>query len=469
MANDWTVIRIDGKLFQNLPEVALTRASAVMENVYMNEAGGHSRWPGLLRRFTIPDGGRCYLHEWRGDLMCGTSRGRLYRITKNGDVQDVTGVPISGGRRIVFSKTEDELVMAAGGPIVRLAGARTEILSSTAPLATHVQYVDGFLIANEVDSNRFFHNDITQGWRVWNPLDAFTAESKPDNLTCVLVTPYREILLGGLDSIEQFERFPDGDRPFFRRWAVGEGVWAPYTMVTGDNGTWVVNRDLEFVFFSNQTGQPQSDDIQRRLEGVDDWTDAWASRIAVSGHKFILLQIPFATNAYGTKGITYALDYRTKRFSELYGWDAAQNAPSRFPGWSTWQIGGTTYVGGEGVIYEFSDDAFDYGGELQRIRFRTGHYSNEGRLRIDGIRARVQRGEREVAGEPGKIRLRVRQNANRWTRWIERSLGARGDRHSMIDFGNFGEGHSHQIEYEVTSPVPFSITGLWRRETKIYT
>ena len=45
MANEWTPIRIDAKLFQSLPENTLTRASAGMENLFINEAGGQNPPP----------------------------------------------------------------------------------------------------------------------------------------------------------------------------------------------------------------------------------------------------------------------------------------------------------------------------------------------------------------------------------------------------------------------------------------
>ena len=96
MANEWSPIRFDAKLFQNLPENTLTRASAAMENIFINEAGGHSRVPGLVEVARNPDGGVNYLTEWRGDLMSGTSRGRLHRIRPDNTLEDVTGVPISG-------------------------------------------------------------------------------------------------------------------------------------------------------------------------------------------------------------------------------------------------------------------------------------------------------------------------------------------------------------------------------------
>lgn len=452
MAGDWLPLRLDAKLFQNLPEIALTRASAVLVNLFINESGGHSRFPGLVRKVTFPDGGRVYLEDFRGELMAATSRGRLYRVARNFSFEDVTGVPIGGGLRAIFTETEDELVVAAGGPIIRFAGTQTEVLSETAPISTHVAYLDGFLTASERDSNRFFHSQAG-AWRTWDPIDTFTAEAKPDPVTVLAVTPYRELLIGGAKSIEQFERLADGQVPFFRRWAVGEGVWAPYTFVAADNGSWVVNQDLEFVRFSNQNSQPASDDIQYPLEAVSDWTDAWAAKLHTGGHKFMVLQMPRAMNPYGTLGLTFLFDYKARRWSELYGWDDAAGTHARWPGWSVKQIGGTTYVGGEGCIYVLDPAAKTNDGQRQRLNYRSGHYAGIGRAQIANFRMHVARGFGGANDNAGILRVRVRKDGVKWTRWLERSLGAMGDRDVRIEFGNLGETQTMQVEYEVDSPV----------------
>jgi hypothetical protein len=214
----WTPLPISAKLFLNLDEEKLSRATAAIENGFQTEEGGYSRFPGLEAWAQLPDRGRVYGTDFRGNMMAATSRGRLYRIDRNRNIEDVTGVPIQGGRRVVFDRTEDELVAAAGGQIVRFAGARTEILSDDAPLATHVAFMDSYLIAAERDSGRFMHNSAGN-YREWDQLDVFTADGAPDNISAMIATPFRELLVCGPRSIEQWERLSGGDVPFARRWA----------------------------------------------------------------------------------------------------------------------------------------------------------------------------------------------------------------------------------------------------------
>src|SRR4051812_3428037 len=133
----WIALPLDKPLFANLDEDAIVGAQTAVENGFINEQGGHTRFPGLEDFATLEDNGRVYLHDFNGDLIAGTSKGRTYRVSHNATVEAIPGVSVSGGRRIVFQKTDRDLLMAAGGPIVRLRDKKTELLSSAAPLTTH--------------------------------------------------------------------------------------------------------------------------------------------------------------------------------------------------------------------------------------------------------------------------------------------------------------------------------------------
>lgn len=449
----WTDLPFDEKLFQNVDETVLTKAQAALENAFVNEAGGHSRFPGSAA-FANLSGTRTYLHDWRGDLVAATDEGRVYRIDEAGNATDVTGVPIKGGRRVVFTKTEDELAMAAGGPIIRLASGLTEVLSEDAPESTHVAFIGGYLVAIEPYSGRFYYSEAGL-YRDWDPLDLFTAEGRPDDLIAAIVTPYDELLLAGDDSIEQFEQLTGGSVPFFRRWSNGQGVFAPYTMATTDIGTWALNKDREYMRFAGQAGRVESDDIGMVLEKIDDWREAWAARVHVKGQKFVVLQAPFATNPYGTQGVTALLDYRARRWSSLYDWDAEISAPARWRPWSYHQVWGRHFVGVPGGVEELKLDAYGAGdGGIQRVLGRTAHIDQWGASRIDNFSLRLKRG---LAGSndnrPGKIAVRANRDNLGFGPWSYRDFGRHGDRDMTVEFGGFGMADTWQFEYSVTEAV----------------
>lgn len=463
MAAQWTEIKFD-KLFENIGEDSLRKSSAVLENCFVTESGSISRFPGLRSFIDLPGNAPVYLRAQKapiGDLIA-VSNSRVYDIDKSGTVIDVTGVPVSGGRRVIFDETDDEMVMAAGAEIIRLAGKKTELLSEDAPLSTHVGYIDGYLVAIEVNSGRFQHSTPPH-FRDWDQLDTFVADGKPDELNGMLVSPYRELLMTGIQSIEQFERLPSGTSPFFRRWSVGEGIIAPYTLVAVDQGNFGINSTYEFTRFTGQVSEAIGDDIQQTFEKVEDWTDAWTAAIQIKGQKFILLQIPEATNAYETNGLTFVYDYRQKRWYRLYGWMGG--VPQKWPGCSYDEIWGRRFVGGIGKIYELDVDTYTNLGEVQRVLGRTAHYDQFGPCTIDGLRMRVKRGvgatsDPEVA--PPQIGVRcIRDGGRRRTKLKFKSLGRPGDNYNTIAFGAMGSCEStFQFEWQITDAVNVEIVKL---------
>lgn len=453
----WQEIPISTKLFTNVNEAVLTRANAAVENAFINEAGGHTRFPGLRQFCALEGAAPTYLGEWEGDLIA-ESNSRVYRISRAGTVNDVTGVPVSGEGRTIFEETDAELVMAKGGPIVRLAGRKTELLSDAAPNATHVGYVDRYLLANETHTF-FFQHSQAGSYREWDALDTFAADGKPDDITALIVTPYREVILAGPKSVEQFDRLPSGTTPFFRRWSVGEGIHAPYTLIAEDQGIWGVNNRQEFVRFTGQQSEPNSDDIGRSLEAVDNWTLAWAQSMNVLGQKFIVLQAPFATNIYGTKGVTMLLDYRAKKWSSLYGWDVKAISPTRWPGWSYYKIWGRNFVGGNGKVFELTDAVHTNDGVNQRMLGRSAPIDKWGESRVENVQVRVRRGQGSNDVAP-RFGLRVFKDNKKWTRWVKKSLGPAGSSDMVLDFGPMGWARTFQFEWACSDDCEMELVSM---------
>lgn len=454
----WANVDWDGKLQQNLDETLVSAKIVALENGFHAEEGGFSRFPGHRTFCGLAGAERTYLTKWRQNLIAVTDKGRTYRIDKNGNATDVTGVVLSGGRRPIFDRTEFELVMAAGGPILRLKDSRTEILSRDAPQTTHVAFVDGYLVAIEPGSGRWYHCSPGE-YENWNPQDVFTAEGKPDDLTACVVTPYRELLLAGEDSVEQFERSVGGEnRAFYRRWTTGEGIQAPYTLLAFKTGTFGVNPLGEFVRFQSQVTRAESDDIYLSLQEVTDWTDAWSTVLHIVGQKFILLQIPNTPNDYGTLGRTYLLDYRARRWSELFGWDSARGLPARYPAWSYQSLWGRHFIGVEGGVAELTPETYTLSsGAPQRWLIRSGVIDKWGtQSRIDDVELKFKRGlSPQTPEREAEIRFRaICDGGRRVTRWIRRGLGRPGQKEIAVRLGGLGFATTWQFEIECTSDVP---------------
>lgn len=480
---EWADFPISGRMWRSGDETLTTRAMASLENVIPNDAGGHSRFPGL-EYFAIFPGKKVFLRNYKDELYAGTDLGQLWRVSSLGNAVDVTGVPISGGRRWTFSETDDgAMLMAAGGPIIRLSGNTTDALSPAAPETTHVAYIDGYVLALERESNRWQYSNPGEP-SVWDPLNVFSANAVGEKANHLIVTPYREIIVGGEKHMEQWETQPNGDQPFARRWTTGQGCKYPYTLVSDATGTYGVNGRNEFVRFAGQVSQEQSEDIAEALDLIDDWTEAWAAEMTMFGQRMIALVTPNATNLYGTKGVAFAYDYRAHKFMFLYG-PARQGLPTAWPVTSVARAYGRMFAGVPGGVAVFDQDCCQVLGEEQRCLIRTPHVDKFGTSRIDDLRIRLKRGEgikdRPLRREPsspylrenyrqllreaplpqeGMVGLRVNRDNEGWDEWQWEPTGDHGENQMVIRFGGQGCADTWQFELAVSDAVPFELVKM---------
>lgn len=459
MAKPWIPLALNHPLFANADEHSIVGYQTAIENGILNEMGAQTRFPGMVDFATLGDDGRAILSEWRGDLIATTSKGRTYSMDPQGRVRDRTGTVLSGGQRAIHAPSRDSLQIAAGGPILRLRDQQTELLSSAAPLASHVAWLGTYTIAAEINTNRIYHSGAGRDDE-WDPLDTYAADGDPDNITALLVTPFRELMIGGKNSVEQFEQSESGESPFFRRWSVGEGLGAPYCMVHADSAMWSINRNFQLVRAAGQVALVASSEVGGIFDDVDDWDEAWIGGypnkpLTVAGQNFILLQMPKATNAHGSKGITLLYDYKNKRWSELYGWSLDDGIPVRWPGWSHWSIWERTFVGGEGKVYEIKSgvgSSYYHAGAPARWLVRTAYISDANKVSIDALQLNIKRGLGGSATE-STIAIRCRRDGGAFGNWVMKSLGKAGETTPALAFGSFGTGYSFQFEITTTDDV----------------
>jgi hypothetical protein len=464
----WGDIPLATGVLQNVTETALKAGVATLENAYLTEADSLARFPGLRTFAEIEgDDGRVYLTDYKNDLMAVTSRGRMYRIGSQGEVEDVTTFGITGAGRPVFAETDQDLLVCAGGPIVRFAGHRTSRLSAQAPDASHVAYIGGFVAALEPRNGRFQHSAAGQ-YDVWNPLDSFAAEGRPDALTALIATSGGgQLLLAGPKSVETFEQSAGGDKPFFRRDVLPYGVSAPSTLTDDPLGTFAVTDQFSFAGLATSSATALSRAVQLMMDAVSDWRDAWATAVQAAGQQFVILQAPYAVTPYETEGLTLVLDIARKAWFYLYGWDADLGRPARWPGWSIHKFNGRTFVGGEGRIYELTKDAYDNAGLPQRVLWRSAHMqASGGEIHVQNVRVRVERGHGATAAAVSPVMsFRVNRDNRGFGRYKRIDMGRRSDRHMIRYLGPMGYGRTVQMEVSITDAVPFEMAALeWETE-----
>lgn len=469
----WVDLPLNKKLFKNLDEEALTSTFGALENCFVTESNGLSRFPGLSE-FVDLEGSEAdmFMGRYENDMIAVGRDGQTYRIDSNGTAVKVQGTPVAGGERVSFARSRDGLFMAAGAQIIKYNGLKNSVLSNDAPLSSFIGFLDGYLIGVEKDSGRFQHSNINN-FDKWDALDTFAVDGSPDNINALLVTPFNELLFAGEESLEQYERYPGGSVPFFRRWAVGDGISEPYTLCFADNAAWGLNNRKEFVRLSGQTSQSVSDDIQKDIEDkyslqdLDSLDNAWAAPCYVKGQKFIVFQSPDATNSYGTKGFTAVFDIRRGQWFEIFGWDAANGVPDLWPGRSVFSLWGKTFVGGQGKIYELRPDTYQNDGAVQRVYCRTAHYDTTGTMRVDGVRLTLKRGVGSYTFNP-KIMFRSKPDNSNWSIWQYRDLGNTGAPDLIVEFGAQGIADTWQFEIVMTDNAAFELRRMQLDVDKVY-
>lgn len=460
MAN-WIDVPLNKKLFKNVDEDMLTETFAALENCFVTEANGLSKFPGLKEFCNLGNNADIYLNQFNNDLMACGADGQTFRVNQAGAAQTITGVPVSGGLRTSFARSTDGLMMAAGAEIIKYDGTLNKILSADAPLSSFVGFIDGYVLAVEKDSGRF-QNSTLNSFGVWNPLDTFSVDGNPDDINAMLITPFNEILLSGVASLEQYERYVGSTVPFYRRWAMGGGISEPGTLCFADNAAWGLNEKHEFVRISGQQIQSVANDVEAEIEhryalgNLGSFNRAWAASCYIKGQKFIVFQSPEATNVYGTKGFTCVFDIRRGQFFEIFGWDKDSGVPTLWPGRSIFSLWGKTFVGGQGKIYELDPFTYTNDGQTQRAYCRSAHYDSSGTLRVDGVKLTLKRGVGTYEKSP-MVMMRSNPDNKGWGLWQARDLGLTGAPQMSVEFGQQGTADTWQFEISMTDDAPFEL------------
>lgn len=462
----WRPFPLDQPWHPTLDELALPSGSTVMENCYINEAKGHSRFPNLSLFVTLPNPGRVFLWAFRDELVAVTSLGRIYMLGRNGEIDDRTGAPVAVLERPTFAETDDGLLVAGGGAIIALGAKTARVLSDDAPETTHVAYSKGYVLAPEKRSG-LVHYSNPGFFDQWDALNFVSAEDKPDPVTAVAVNAFNEILLAGPRSCEMYRTSPSGDAPFYQFASLGQGLYAPYVLCEARTGFWCVSMRKQLVALSLGGGKPASADVQGILDGLADWTGAWLSELLVEGDQFLILGLPRATTPYGGTGRVLLRDASSGHWSELYDWDARTGRPSRRKLWSVANTTYGTFAGGEdGKIYRLTSTAAPE--SPSRMAWRSAPIAASAlaggaeRVWINDIRLRVRRRRGPVNRPPTeRIYMRCRLDDGPWSEPIaadlEHSIDA--DTALMVRFGAFGSGSTVQLEYQAFSAAPMTVVG----------
>lgn len=261
------------------------------------EAAFLSRCPGLRLLLTLTGGAIRGEHSF-GDYLYVVAGGFLYKIDSAYN-SEVLG-SISGSGLVSMDDNGTQLFVAAN-PDGYIYNSSTlelaQITDEDFPGASVVQYIDGYFLFIEPDSQRFWITSLLDGESI-DPLDFASAEGAPDGLIGLLVD-HREAWLFGNRSVEVWYNSGASDFPFERIQGafIEQGCAAEFSPVQLDNSVFWLGSDERgqgIVWRANgyTPVRVSTHAIETAINDYDTISDAIGYSYQQEGHSFYVLTFP---------------------------------------------------------------------------------------------------------------------------------------------------------------------------------
>jgi len=435
------------------------------------EGGFLTRCPGLLEVVSIGSGPVRGLRVVKGNCYV-VSGSNLYKIAPD-YTYTILG-PVAGTTPVSISDNGIQLMIAANpnGYIYNTStGVFAPISDPDFPGAVSVDYIDGYFVFNEPNSQKFWVTSLLDGTAV-DPLEFTSAEGNPDNLVTLKVD-HREVWLFGNNSIEVYYNSGALNFPLDRIQGafIEVGCIAANSVAKLDNSLfWLGSDDRGFGVVYRADGYAASrvsnHAIELALHEVSDLSTAVAYSYQQFGHAFYVLNLPSADR-------TFVFDVATQEWHER-GWYSAGEF-FRHKGNCQAVFNGEVLVGDyqSGKIYKYSKDVYAEGQHLQRwLRswraLPTGKNSLKRlihhQLQLD-CEAGV--GLNTGQGEDAEIMLRWSDDGGHtWGNYHIKSLGRIGETKHRPIWRRLGLSRDRVYELSGTDPVPITIMGAELQATE---
>ena len=352
---------------------SMNAADARMINLFpevVPEAGKEPaflmRAPGLRPLVTLGFGIDEVRGLWTfGDYLYAVCGNTLYKIDST--YTAVTLGVIAGSGPVSMVDNGTQLFIAANGPGY-IYNATTNVFQQINdpdyPGAVRVDYLDGYFVFNEPDSQKIWITSLLDGTQV-DALDFASAEGSPDGVVG-LICDHREVWVFGTNSVEVWYDAGTADFPLQRiQGAFNEiGCAAAYSIAKMDSGVFWLGKDARgqgMVYRANgYTGQRISTHaVEWHIQQYGDLSDAIGYTYQQDGHSFYVLVFPNANT-------TWVYDAATQAWHERAGWH--NGAFTRHRSNCQAFFNNEVIVGdyANGKLYAFDLDVYADDGQIQR-------------------------------------------------------------------------------------------------------
>ena len=371
-------INISNGLNRDLKEAIPTTGFLDAVNIIQDNAGRPSKRPGLFLSENLDANGSQGidgLYYWEAKGMVLAVHGEnLYHandltqpFTKANDTQQLTLGPCT-----FASNRYWVLISTSSGRMMKWNGTDEAVLEES-PIAptnvSHVTYLNGKFLANQLDSDNVWYTEPTSDT---DPTSAplwsgyFSAERSGEHVLA-LATYNNQILVLKRSSMEFF--FDDGVAPFRRveGTARSVGIGAVKSLIVEADVCFWLDQFNQAIMLTGNQPNVISASVRAIMRNMVKYTDA----LAFSVDRYVVFTYP-------TIDKTYVYDVMTRRWYEWSTWHLASGSPHRWVG----QAGCLNYqgipmVGGNnGSIYFLSPTAYSDYTDSIRVMIRLNHQSH---------------------------------------------------------------------------------------------
>lgn len=323
------------------------------------------------------------------------------------------------------------------------------------PGATHVVWIDGYLIMNQKDTNQFF----VSNWQgiVFDPLSFASAEGSPDNIVA-LIDNYRDLWLFNERTTEIFSNTGNADFPFERVQGgfIEVGCVAPYSVAKiGGYITWL-GRDKfgQGIVYSARGFNAErisTHAIEAAIQSYADISSARAYTYQDGGHSFYV--ISFAE-------MTWCYDFSTGMWHERAYTSKGELGRHRADCHAFFPQTGIHLVGDyeTGKVYQLKNNVFTDDGDAITRKRVTPHVSAGGKyLFYDSFWVDMRTGvglDGVGQGTNPQAMLRFSDDGGysfsreKWT-----SMGRIGNRLARTRWNRLGRSRDRVFDLTITDPV----------------
>lgn len=396
------------------------------------------------------------------DCVIAVGGGEVYKLTYISNTPVITS--LTGGTPLLNSNAPTSITVdgtnfyaANGGSIVYGTSTGTPAIISDVDAPTtvsHVEFLDGYILAINPATNRFYWSDVNAGTS-WNSLSFASAAGSPDLITSLKVYN-REVYLFGQRSVEIWEN--DGTTPFARipGGFIQSGCAAPHAVLQDENSLYWIDENRRLVRFAGKQVERLSTKFDRELQQLSSVSDGVAMKMQIDGYVFFIFTFKSANR-------TLVYNQTTNDWCEFGLWSNSDASYSRWIGncycyaekWGLHLIGRRDRLTIAEVSRSFATDDSD----VIRLARLTGHidYGTGKTKMCNEVRFRAKRGAGLSSGTP-KLMMRYKIDNMNWSNIKEFSLGNVGEYNIVVRDVRRNHYRTKQYEFSATDAVDVVFT-----------